>query len=62
MVYKEIYCNNCKQMVEPQKNYNKALLIILCFLGLWPGIAYYYFIHVSCPICKSKNWGIKPQE
>jgi hypothetical protein len=56
------FCNNCKQMVEPQKNYNLALLIILLFIGICPGIIYYFIAKKTCPLCNSTNWGIKPQE
>jgi hypothetical protein len=57
------YCNNCKQIVEPQKNYNEMVLIVLLLCcGIVPGIIYYLIKPKACPMCNSTNWGIKPQE
>ncbi len=57
------YCNNCKQLVDPQKIFSTGLLIILllCCFGI-PGIIYYLTLEKTCPMCNSTNWGIKPQE
>ncbi|KKK41129.1 MAG: hypothetical protein Lokiarch_45730 [Candidatus Lokiarchaeum sp. GC14_75] len=54
------YCNNCKQMVQPQKNYSTGLLIILLICFGIPGIIYYLIKKKTCPMCNSTNWGVKP--
>jgi len=57
------YCNNCKQLVEPQKNYSTGLLLILLLCcGIFPGIIYYLILEKKCSMCNSTNWGVKPQE
>jgi hypothetical protein len=55
------YCNNCKQMVEPKKDLNAALLIILLICGVIPGLIYYLVKKKSCPMCNSTNWGVPPR-
>ncbi len=57
------YCNNCKQMVEPEKKWSAILLIILLILGIVPGLLYILYIALKkarCPMCNSTNWGVKP--
>ncbi|KKM05064.1 hypothetical protein LCGC14_1757930 [marine sediment metagenome] len=57
------YCNNCRQLVDPQKNYSTGLLLILLLCcGFIPGIIYYLILVKKCPMCNSSNWGVKPQE
>ena len=57
------YCNNCKQIVEPLKNFNPLLFLILCCtcVGWIFYLSYYLLKSKKCPMCKSQNWGIKPQ-
>ena len=56
------YCNNCKQFVEPKKQFNWCTFLVLLFIfGL--GIFYliYYVLEKGrCPQCNSQNWGIPP--
>ena len=56
------FCNNCKQFVEPKKDFNWcAFLVLLIFFGL--GIFYliYYLMKKGkCPQCNSQNWGVPP--
>lgn len=57
------YCNNCKLLVEPQRDYDTSILLILLLCcGIFPGIIYYAIKKKTCPMCTSTNWGIKPQE
>ncbi len=55
------YCNNCKQLVDPQKKFSTGILIVLLCLGVVPGIIYYVIKKATCPMCNSTNWGVKPQ-
>lgn len=57
------YCNNCEQMVEPQKEFSALWFIFLLILGIVPGVIYliYYLLKSKkCPMCSSTNWGVKP--
>lgn len=54
------YCNNCKQLVDPQKKFSTGLLILLLICGVVPGIIYYVVKKKTCPMCNSTNWGVKP--
>ena len=58
------YCNNCEQLVDPQKKFNAILFIILlCTVVLWPLYLIYYVIKSKkCPMCNSTNWGVKPKQ
>ena len=59
------YCNNCKQMVEPQKKFNVCVFILLLLftcVGWIFYLIYYACKKGKCPMCNSKNWGIKPQQ
>ena len=58
------YCNNCKQFVEPQKKFNYLIFIILLFtmIGWIIYLIYYACKSRKCPMCKSRNWGVKPPE
>lgn len=54
------FCPNCQQMVEPKKNINWLLLIVLTVItsGGWLLFyALYYFLFKSgkCPICGGEN-------
>lgn len=58
------YCNNCRQMVEPQKKFNVCVFILLlCFtcVGWIFYLIYYACKKGKCPMCNGKNWGVKPQ-
>jgi len=57
------YCNNCEQMVEPQKKFNVCLFIVLLFtlVGWFLYLVYYVCKKGKCPMCNSNNWGVKPK-
>lgn len=53
-------CTNCNKMVEPKKNINILILILMTFFtgGIWLILyALYYFLFKKavCPICHGKN-------
>ena len=53
------YCNNCKNQVEPVKEINWFLMILLsiCSAGTWLIVYIFYFLVLKkprCPICNSK--------
>lgn len=60
------YCNNCKQNVEPTKQYDLLALIAGVVLSIVAGglgmvvLAIVIFKQLlkesKCPICKSTNW------
>ena len=55
------YCNNCQQMVEPKSQANTGATILLCCCcGLILGVVYYFASGKACPMCSSKNWGVRP--
>ena len=58
------YCNNCEQYVEPTKKFNVCLFIILLFtlVGWFVYLIYYFCKTKKCPMCNSKNWGVKPKQ
>jgi hypothetical protein len=52
-------------MVEPEKSgFNVLAFIILLILGGIPGLIYIFY-HLlkpkNCPMCNSRNWGVKPK-
>jgi len=58
------YCNNCKQLVQPQKKFNAILFIVLLFtiIGWFFYLIYYATKTKNCPMCNSTNWGVQPNE
>lgn len=54
------YCNNCRQMVSPKKDFNGCLFVFLLFTFI--GWIIYLIVYGSqeghCPFCKSRNWGV----
>ena len=58
------YCNNCKQLVDPQKKFNACVFIVLLFtlLGWIFYLIYYAVKPKKCPMCNSTNWGARPTE
>ena len=55
------YCNNCKQMVEPKRQFDTLILFVLLCLGIIPGLIYLFCQKQTCPICNSTSWGV-PKE
>ena len=58
------YCNNCEQTVEPRKKFNVCVFILLfcfTFIGWIFYLIYYACKKGKCPMCNSKNWGVKPR-
>jgi len=55
------YCNNCKLMVEPKKDFNLCAFLILALVwSFWIYIIYYVLKSKKCPMCNSTNWGVRP--
>ena len=59
------YCNNCRQFVEPQREFNWAIFIFLLFCT-GPCVVFYLIYYLienkKCPMCNSENWGSPPQK
>ena len=54
------YCPNCKQLVEPKRNINHALHIVLSIItgGIWFFLVYIWIILFAtkrCPMCNTKH-------
>ena len=57
------YCNNCRQMVMPKKDYDVAVLLFLCLCCCCClAIIYYLSKGDVCPMCKSINWGVQSSQ
>jgi len=56
------YCNNCKLMVEPKKDFNLCAFLLFALLcgSFWIYIIYYVLKSKKCPMCNSTNWGVQP--
>ncbi|MGI0056740.1 MAG: hypothetical protein ACREAK_05125 [Nitrosarchaeum sp.] len=48
--------------MRPERDFSVAALVILLFLGIIPGIIYYFLKSPVCPICKHNQWTIPPDE
>lgn len=56
------YCAYCERSVHPERDFSVAALVILLFLGIIPGIIYYFLKSPACPICKHSQWAIPPAD
>lgn len=56
------YCAYCQRSVHPEKDFSVAALVVLLFLGIIPGIIYYFLKAPTCPICKHNQWQIPPDD
>lgn len=56
------YCAYCERSVHPERDFSVAALVILLFLGIIPGIIYYFLKSPACPICKHSQWAIPPND
>jgi hypothetical protein len=56
------YCAYCQRFIRPERDFSVAALVILLFLGIIPGIIYYFLKSPVCPICKHNQWQIPPDD
>lgn len=56
------YCAYCQRSIRPEKDFSVAALVILLFLGIIPGLIYYFLKSPVCPICKHSQWQIPPDD
>lgn len=56
------YCAYCQRSIRPEKDFSVAALVILLFLGIIPGIIYYFLKSPVCPICKHSQWQTPPDD
>ena len=56
------YCAYCDRSVHPEKDFSVAALVVLLFLGIIPGLIYYFLKSPVCPICKHNQWTIPPDD
>ena len=50
------FCSNCAKKVYPKKSFSIGVMLLLLFIGILPGIVYYYLKEENCPYCKKKDW------
>lgn len=56
------YCAYCDRSVHPERDFSVAALVVLLFLGIIPGLIYYFLKSPACPICKHNQWTIPPND
>jgi|SRR6185312_8881662 len=56
------FCAYCDRSVHPEKDFSVAALVVLLFLGIIPGLIYYFLKSPVCPICKHNQWTIPPDD
>jgi len=56
------YCAFCERSIRPERDFSVAALVILLFIGIIPGLIYYFLKAPTCPICKHSQWTIPPDE
>lgn len=56
------YCAYCQRSVHPERDFSVAALVVLLFLGILPGVIYYFLKAPTCPICKHNRWQIPPDD
>lgn len=56
------YCAFCQRLVHPERDFSVGALVVLLFIGIIPGIIYYFLKAANCPICKHHQWQIPPDE
>jgi len=56
------YCAFCQRSIRPERDFSVGALIVLLFLGIIPGIIYYFLKAPTCPICKHHQWQIPPDD
>lgn len=56
------FCAYCERSIRPERDFSVAALVILLFLGIIPGIIYYFLVSPVCPICKHSQWRIPPED
>lgn len=50
------FCTFCKKKVFPIRTFTKGVVLLLVFVGVLPGILYYYLKERKCPYCKNADW------
>jgi len=56
------YCAFCQRSIRPERDFSVAALVVLLFLGIIPGLIYYFLKAPTCPICKHSQWQIPPDD
>jgi len=56
------YCAFCERSIRPERDFSVGALIVLLFIGIIPGIIYYFLKSPVCPICKHSQWRIPPDD
>ena len=56
------YCAFCERSIRPERDFSVGALVVLLFIGIIPGIIYYFLKSPVCPICKHSQWQIPPDE
>jgi len=56
------FCAFCQRAVRPERDFSVGALVVLLFLGIIPGIIYYFLKSPVCPICKHNQWQIPPDD
>ena len=56
------FCAFCQRSIRPERDFSVAALVILLFLGIIPGLIYYFLKAPTCPICKHSQWEIPPDD
>ena len=56
------FCAFCERSIRPERDFSVGALIVLLFIGIIPGIIYYFLKSPVCPICKHSQWRIPPDE
>ena len=56
------FCAFCERSIRPERDFSVGALIVLLFIGIIPGIIYYFLKSPVCPICKHSQWRIPPDD
>jgi len=56
------FCAFCERSIRPERDFSVGALVVLLFIGIIPGIIYYFLKSPVCPICKHSQWRIPPDD
>jgi len=56
------FCAFCERSIRPERDFSVGALVVLLFIGIIPGIIYYFLKAPVCPICKHSQWRIPPED